>query len=211
MWTERFPETPLLGILRGLRPEEVEPVVELSVRCGLAALEVTLNTDGALDLISRMKAAAGDRLQIGAGTVLSRAEMLGALDAGAEFVVSPVFVPEISEECRKRGVPNFPGAFTPQEIFAAWKAGAEMVKVFPAGALGPSYISDVKGPFRDIPLMAVGGVNEGNVGEFFRRGVSGVACGASVFRREWLGSGDFASVEGALAKLAGAVREAARR
>ena len=210
MWTERFSETPLLGILRGLRPEEVEPVVELSVRCGLAALEVTLNTDGALGLISRMKAAAGSRLRIGAGTVLSRDEMLGAVGAGAEFVVSPVFVPEISEECRRRGIPNFPGAFTPQEIFAAWKAGAEMVKVFPAGALGPSYISDVKGPFRDIPLMAVGGVNEGNVAEFFRRGVSGVACGASVFRREWLGAGDFASVERALAKLADATRKAAR-
>ena len=207
MWTERFSETPLLGILRGLRPEEVEPVVELSVRCGLAALEVTLNTDGALDLISRMKAAAGDRLQIGAGTVLSRDAMLGALGAGAEFVVSPVFVPEISEECRKRGIPNFPGAFTPQEIFAAWNAGAEMVKVFPAGALGPSYISDVKGPFRDIPLMAVGGVNEKNAADFMKAGCVGLGVGGNLVNKEWIENGEWGKITALAKEFIKAVQE----
>ena len=208
MWTERFSETPLLGILRGLRPEEVEPVVELSVRCGLAALEVTLNTDGALDLISRMKAAAGDRLQIGAGTVLSRDAMLGALGAGAEFVVSPVFVPGISEECRKRGIPNFPGAFTPQEIFAAWNAGAEMVKVFPAGALGPSYISDVKGPFRDIPLMAVGGVNEKNAADFMKAGCVGLGVGGNLVNKEWIQNGEWDKITALAREFMKAVNEA---
>ena len=208
MWTPAFSKTPLLGILRGLKPEEAEPVVELCARRGLAAVEVTLNTEGALGLIERMRKAADGRMLVGAGTVLSLGAMRDARAAGAEFVVSPVFVPEISEECAKLGVPNFPGALTPQEVFAAWKAGAEMVKVFPAGAFGPSYISDLRGPFDDIPLMAVGGVNERNAAEFFRRGVSGVACGASVFRREWLAAGDFASVEEALGRLADAVREA---
>ena len=94
MWTPAFSKTPLLGILRGLKPEEAEPVVELCARRGLAAVEVTLNTEGALGLIERMRKAADGRMLVGAGTVLSLGAMRDARAAGAEFVVSPVFVPE---------------------------------------------------------------------------------------------------------------------
>jgi 2-dehydro-3-deoxyphosphogluconate aldolase/(4S)-4-hydroxy-2-oxoglutarate aldolase len=145
-----------------------------------------MNTPAAPALIARMRAAAGDRLMVGAGTVLDLDALEHARAAGASFIVMPTLVAAVVERCVAAGVPVFPGALTPQEIHAAWSAGATMVKVFPAGVFGPTYFREIKGPFADIELMAVGGVDTDNMAAYFSCGASAVAFGASVFRREWL-------------------------
>ncbi len=198
---DRFRAVPLLGILRGIEAGAVAPLVETAAAAGINSIEITMNTPGAAELIRRAVAAAGDALMIGAGTVLSVDDLAAALDAGASFAVSPVLQPAVVARCVERRVPVFPGALTPQEIHAAWAAGATMVKVFPASCFGPSYLREIRGPFATVELLACGGVNATNLGEYFRQGAAAVAFGSSVFRPAWLAAGDFASVRAALDDL----------
>ncbi|MBI3785553.1 MAG: bifunctional 4-hydroxy-2-oxoglutarate aldolase/2-dehydro-3-deoxy-phosphogluconate aldolase, partial [Deltaproteobacteria bacterium] len=151
---ERFRRLPLLGILRGIAAADVVPLANVAADAGLPAIEVTMNTTGAAGLIRQLNEAAKGRLMVGAGTVLCLDDFDAAVDAGASFIVMPTLVPAVVERCRSAGIPVFPGALTPQEIFNAWQAGATMVKVFPAGAFGPAYLKEVKGPFRNIELLA---------------------------------------------------------
>ncbi len=103
----------------------------------------------------------------------------------------PVIVPEVMEFCVKKNIPVFPGAFTPAEVYNAWRSGAAMVKVFPAKFFGPEYIKELKGPFADIELLACGGVTTENMSSFFSAGASAVAIGSSVFKKEWMVPGKF--------------------
>jgi 2-dehydro-3-deoxyphosphogluconate aldolase/(4S)-4-hydroxy-2-oxoglutarate aldolase len=121
-----------------------------------------------------------------------------AVDAGATFIVTPVLVEDVMKYCVKNKIPVFPGALTPKEIYDAWNAGATMVKVFPSGVFGPDYFSEIKGPFNDIKLLACGGVTAENMKNYFSAGASAVSFGASVFKKEWLASKDFKSMEGAV-------------
>jgi len=190
----RFKELPLMGILRGVGKDEIEPVIEACLSAGLKTLEVTMNTPAAPALIKKCKEKAGGEMCVGAGTVLSRASMDAALEAGASFIVMPVYVEEVVKACAEKGVPVFPGALTPSEVHAAWGGGASMVKVFPASVFGPSYFKVLKGPLDDVKLMAVGGVRLSNISEFFSSGADAVAFGASVFKRDWIKKKDFASI-----------------
>ncbi|MFH1245111.1 MAG: bifunctional 4-hydroxy-2-oxoglutarate aldolase/2-dehydro-3-deoxy-phosphogluconate aldolase [Candidatus Omnitrophota bacterium] len=191
----KFREVPIIGILRGVKEKNIEPLTESIVSSGLKTVEITMNTPQAAKLIQKMKKCARNRLTIGAGTVLTREDLQEALDAGSTFIVLPVLVEEIVEYCVKKAIPVFPGALTPQEIYNAWRAGAAMVKVFPAKFFGPAYFQEIKGPFTDIELLACGGVNAENIRAFFSRGASAVAFGASVFRHEWMEAGEFSRIE----------------
>jgi 2-dehydro-3-deoxyphosphogluconate aldolase/(4S)-4-hydroxy-2-oxoglutarate aldolase len=194
MDVDQFKQLPVMGILRGVGVEEIEPLVETVVSSGLQTLEIAMNTPNAAGLIRRMAEVADGRLTIGAGTVLTIDDLHSALDAGATFVVLPTLVPEVVEYCRQNAVPVFPGALTPQEIHDAWHAGATMVKVFPAKFFGPDYFEEIKGPFPEVELLACGGVSSDNIQSFFSCGASAVAFGASVFKREWLAAGEFACI-----------------
>jgi 2-dehydro-3-deoxyphosphogluconate aldolase/(4S)-4-hydroxy-2-oxoglutarate aldolase len=187
---ERFKQQPIMGILRGGNPEAMEPLVEAVLAAGLQTLEVAMNTADAEAVLRRAVAVAGGRLTLGAGTVLTVETLHRALQAGATFAVLPTLEPGVVEECGKRGVPVFPGAFTPQEIHNAWRAGATMVKVFPAKVLGPAYFEEIRGPFENIALLACGGVNAGNVAAFFASGAAAVGFGGSVFKKEWMDADD---------------------
>jgi 2-dehydro-3-deoxyphosphogluconate aldolase/(4S)-4-hydroxy-2-oxoglutarate aldolase len=199
--TEEFRERPFLGILRGIKPAAVEPLVESVLTTALPAIEITMNTVGAADLIRRAARRASGRLSVGAGTVLTLQDLDLALDAGAEFIVSPTLVPAVVEACVSRRIPVFPGALTPQEIYAAHLAGATMVKLFPAKFFGPDYVKEIKGPFQEIALMACGGVDPQNVKAFFANGASAVAFGASIFRPDWLKAGEFDKIRQAVDAL----------
>jgi 2-dehydro-3-deoxyphosphogluconate aldolase/(4S)-4-hydroxy-2-oxoglutarate aldolase len=203
---DRFRKLPLLGILRGGDFDVVDPLVECVVGAGLETFEITLNTPGALAMIERMRVVAGDRLQVGAGTVIEAEQVGRALDAGATFIVSPTLDPAVVAECVRRRVPTFPGAFTPTEIHAAWRAGAAMVKLFPAKAVGPAYIKEVKGPFAEIDILACGGVSADNLADFFAAGASAVAFGGSVFRPEWIAAGAFDRIGAEVRRLVSAFR-----
>ena len=138
---------------------------------------------------------------IGAGTVLDRVGVETALEAGAGFIVSPVLVLEVVTECARRGVPAFPGALTPQEIFLAARAGAAMVKVFPVSVFGPGYFREVHGPFGNVELLACGGIRASNCAEYFEAGAAAVAFGGSVFSAARLAKRDYEAVRRDVAEL----------
>jgi len=186
-----FRKLPVMGILRGVKPEDLAPLLDAAVRAGLKTIEITMNTDGAAALIRSAIAAYGGRLTIGAGTVLNSQDLKAAIDAGATFIVTPVLVDDVTQYCVKNKIPVFPGALTPLEVYKTWQAGATMVKVFPAKAFGPEYIKELKGPFRDIELLVCGGVTPENMRAYFDNGASAVTFGASVFSKNLVDKKDY--------------------
>ncbi len=198
---EKFKRLPILGILRGIDIESIEPLVEASISAGLKTIEITMNTRGAATLIEKAVAIAGKRLTVGAGTVLSVKSLEIACAAGATFIVTPVLVEDVMKYCVKNKIPVFPGALTPFEIYNAWNAGATMVKVFPSGSFGAKYLKEIKGPFNDIQLLACGGVTLENMKEYFASGASAIAFGESIFKKEWIDKKDFTSIGRAAKKI----------
>ena len=194
----KFRQRPLLGILRGITPPELEPLFEAIITSGLQAVEITMNTDGAAGLIKNAVKRCGKKLMIGAGTVLTLKDLKTALDAGATFIVSPVVVPSVIGFCVSHKIPVFPGALTPQDIYEAWQTGATMVKVFPAGSFGSDYFKEIKGPFPQVELLACGGVTPENTKDYFKSGASAIAIGSSVFRKEWIAAKKFSLIQKSL-------------
>lgn len=197
----KFKKTPIMGILRGISIDLIEPLVETVISAGLATIEITMNTKDADKIIRNAVKTARGRLMIGAGTVLNPELLKAGLDSGATFIVTPVLIDEVTDYCVKNVIPIFPGALTPTEVHRAWNAGATMVKVFPAGVFGPSYFKELKGPFNNIELMACGGVTAGNVRSYFAEGASAVTFGASIFKEDWLGRGYLKRIELSIRKL----------
>lgn len=206
MEIERFRELPLMGILRGVQSDSIDSIIETAVTSGLQTIEITMNTPGAPDLIRHAVRCARGRLMIGAGTVLTSDHLNLALDAGAGFIVSPMLIYDVVEYCRDNDIPVFPGAFTPQEIYNVWIAGATMVKVFPSNFFGPDYIKEIKGPFNSIELMACGGVTPENIRSYFDCGASAVAFGGSIFREDRIKARDFDSIGGSIKALISAYK-----
>lgn len=179
-------KTPILAIFRGIKPEHVENLALSCISAGIDTLEVTMNTPGAPGLIQSFNQCAQGKLIVGAGTILNESDFELAVQAGAAFIVTPVVNKEIIRNCFISQIPVFPGALTPTEVWDAWDAGATMVKVFPAGIFGPGYLKELHGPFNNVKLMAVGGVNTNNIADYFKNGASAVAVGGSIFSAERL-------------------------
>ena len=197
----KFKKLPILGIIRGVGEDSVEPLVEAAISGGLETIEITMNTANAGSLISSAVKTSGHRLMTGAGTVLNLESLKAAIDAGASFIVMPTIIDEVLEYCGKKVIPVFPGALTPGEIYRAWSAGATMVKVFPSGFFGPAYFKEIKGPFTNIELLACGGVTAENIGAYFSNGASAVAFGAGIFKKEWLEAKEFGKITGEIRRL----------
>ena len=189
-----FKKKPILGILRGIDKETIEPLINTVIASGLETLEITMNTEGAPELIRKAKQVSSGRLTLGAGTVLNIKDLKSALKNGASFIVMPTLVKDVLAYCVKHKIPVFPGALTPQEIYQAYNAGATMVKVFPAKFFGPEYFREIKGPFNGIELLACGGITPDNLKDYFTCGADGITFGASVFKKEWLANKDFNSI-----------------
>lgn len=201
MDVNQFRKLPIMGILRGVAMDKIGPLAESVISSGLQTIEITMNTPQAPELIRVMANVAQGRFAVGAGTVLTMADLYSALDAGASFIVLPILKNDIVEYCERNGIPVFPGALTPHEIYNAWQAGATMVKVFPASFFGPPYFKEIKGPFQDVELLACGGVNPQNISSFFSNGASAVAFGGSIFKKDWLEEGNFSLIEEHIKKL----------
>ena len=183
---EKFRKKPVLGILRGISQDSLDPLFDTLVSGGLEAVEITMNTKGAAELIKKAVDRYGKKLMIGAGTVLSMKDLKVALKAGATFIVSPVLIKPVVRYCAKCKIPVFPGALVPSDIYEAWQVGATMVKVFPANCFGPDYFKELKGPFPGIELLACAGVTPENMKTYFKNGASAIAVGSSVFRKDWI-------------------------
>ena len=178
----------VVAVARNLSAETVRGVADGLLRGGVRALEITLNEpeNRALDALrAATRHAEGTELEIGAGTVLTIDAAQRALDAGATFLVSPHTDAALVEWAAERGLPCFPGAFTPTEILAAWRAGAAAVKLFPASVAGPAFVREFRGPFPHIPLLPTGGVTAETAPDFIRAGAIAIGLGS------WLiGDGD---------------------
>jgi 2-dehydro-3-deoxyphosphogluconate aldolase/(4S)-4-hydroxy-2-oxoglutarate aldolase len=151
---------------------------------GVKSIEITMTVPGAIDIIRQLAPSVPGDVLIGAGTVVDRETANKVIDAGAKFVVGPILNLEIIRLCGERNTVVMPGCFSPTEIYTAWTAGADIVKVFPATSLGPKYFKDIRGPFPDIRLMPTGGVTIDNVGEWIAAGAVAVGIGSDLLDKK---------------------------
>ena len=204
---DRLTEHRLLGILRDAPASRLPELAACIRESGLRFVEVALNTPDALSQIATLRAHLPATVEVGAGTVLTGEAARQARDAGAVFLVSPCLSPEVQAFADAYDLPTLPGAFTPQEVWDAHRAGAAMVKLFPAkSAGGPAYVKELRGPFRDIPLLACGGVSPETAPAYLAAGVQALAFGGSIFSPARLAAGDFAGILADLRALSAAAR-----
>ena len=199
------------GIVAVIRLENaalLSRVVEALAAGGVQAIEVTMTVPGAIESIRRLTASVSGDVLIGAGTVLDSETAQRAIDAGARFVVSPVFRPAMIGVCHAGDVPAMPGCYTPTEILGAWDAGADIVKVFPAGGLGPSFLKDVRAPLPQVKLMPTGGVTVENAGDWLRAGAVAVGVGSALVDARLAAAGDFDAITRRAERIVANVRAA---
>jgi 2-dehydro-3-deoxyphosphogluconate aldolase/(4S)-4-hydroxy-2-oxoglutarate aldolase len=197
---EAFQRIPLIGILRGQQEDAMNGIIGACQGSGITTIEITLNTPNALDIISSLVSRFGGKLNIGAGTVCSTADLGKALEAGAQFIVSPILDIPLVLQCKKMGIPVFPGAYSPTEIYKAWEAGATMVKIFPAMQLGADYISQLKAPLDDIKLLPTGGIDLDNMQQFMLAGADGFGLASALFDQNLIAAEDWTGLEHHLGK-----------
>ena len=155
--------------------------VEALIEGGIEILEITMTIPRAVEVLAELDKRFGDQILLGAGTILDESTADACIDAGARFIVSPHCDLALLSHCRGLGVATAPGALTPTEILAAWRAGADIVKIFPCEAVGgPSYVKAIKGPFPEIPLMPTGGVGLDNIRTFLSAGATAVGVGGNL-------------------------------
>jgi len=202
----RFKESSALGIIRGAPLISVDNVLDVCLSGGLEFIEFTLNSKESLSCIESASKKFSNSLCVGAGTVVSVNDAIKAMNSGAQFIVSPTLNEDVALYCNENKLAYFPGAFTPTEIERSWKLGATMVKVFPASQMGSEYINTLKGPFREILLLAVGGIVPSNAGEYLAAGASAVAVGGSVFSAERIKNKEFDTIKSDIQKFVLAVK-----
>ncbi len=184
----------MVAIIRAPSGEQLVEVAEALLEGGIDVIEVTFTVPGVLDIISRMRDVLGDRILLGAGTVLDTESARAALLAGAEFLVTPTVNPGVIDLCNRYDKVIMPGAFTPTEVLAAWEAGADIVKVFPADIGGPKHLKALLGPFPQIRLLPTGGVNLDTLDSFVHAGACAVGLGTALVEKDALARGDMARI-----------------
>lgn len=173
---------------------------------GVTALEVTMTVPGAVEIIRTMVRDKEPGVLVGAGTVLDAGTASDVIAAGADFVVSPVMDRDMVQACREAEILVVPGAFTPTEIVAAWRAGADIVKVFPATSLGPQFFRDLRGPLPNIRLMPTGGVTLENAREFLAAGACCVGIGTALLDMKAIEAGDWKGLTSRARRLVESLR-----
>jgi 2-dehydro-3-deoxyphosphogluconate aldolase/(4S)-4-hydroxy-2-oxoglutarate aldolase len=187
-------ETGVVAIMRAKNSDQLLSAAQAVLAGGVKAIEVTMTTPGALDVIRQATGQFGSDVLFGVGSVLDPETARAAILAGAQFIVCPTLNLKTIEVCNRYSVPIMPGAYTPTELLTAWEAGASLVKVFPASVGGPAYIKAVKAPLPQIRLAAVGGVNLDNTAEFIRAGTEVVGVGGELVSQNLLDTKDFATI-----------------
>ncbi len=200
--------TGVIAILRAERPDRLLQAAEAIRAGGVQAIEVSLTTPGALGTIAEATRRAAPDLLYGAGTVLDAETARAAILAGAQFIVAPTLDPATIALCRRYGILAIPGAYTPSEVLAAWQAGADLVKVFPASVGGPDLIRALKGPLPQVQLVPVGGVTLSNAGAFIRAGAAALGAGNALADPALIEQGDFAALTARARAFADAVAQA---
>ena len=193
----------IIVAMRGVPPERMTAAAQAMYEGGIRMLEITFNqndpqtADRTAAAIRVVNAAMGGCMLVGAGTVLTAAQARAAVEAGAKYLLSPNLDLEVMAEARRLGTAMIPGAMTPSEVACAWKAGAALVKLFPADTLGLPYIKAMAAPLGHIPLLPMGGVNSRNLMEFLSHpSVAGVGVGSNIAKAPLIQAGDFDAIRG---------------
>ncbi len=184
----------VVGILRLPQSDMALRALEVAIEHGLRAVEVTMTTPNALEVLREARRRWDGHALVGAGTIMDAVTAQEVIDAGAQFVVSPVLDEGMVETALSRQVLPVPGVFSPTEIYRAWSMGAPVVKVFPAVTLGAAFFREVKAPLPQIPLMAVGGLNAHNAAEYLHAGADMVGVGGALFPKTAILAGEFEGV-----------------
>lgn len=200
--TTQLVESRLVAILRARDAEGFVETAQLLARSGVTCIEFTLTTRGAVEALGAAAGRLPAGTSLGAGTVIDADAAHIAMDAGAAFLVSPAVCTDVIEAGLARGVPTYPGAWTPTEVLTAWRTGAAAVKLFPACAGGPEYLSQLRAPLPDIPLIPTGGVTIESAASYVRAGAIAVGIGSALTKR--LNAGEVDVVPGLVRDLAAA-------
>jgi len=191
---EQVQQLGVVAVIRIKDPAKLRAVVDALVDGGVRALEVTMTVPGAVGLIRELAPTMPSGFLLGAGTVTSAETAKAVIDAGATYVVSPVFQPAVIAACHERDVAAMPGCFSPTEIFAAHELGADIIKVFPATSLGPQFIKDVRAPLPQVKLMPTGGVSLDNAHDWIRAGAVAVGIGSALLDAKAIEEGRFDAI-----------------
>ena len=187
----------IIAIVRGIPSDEVVGLAKALLKGGISCIEVTFDqsskekAEDTLKAIANIRQALGDQVCVGAGTVMTVEQVEAAAAAGAEYMISPNIKAAVIARTKELDKVSIPGAMTPSEVVDAYEMGADIVKMFPAGVLGPAYIKAVKAPLKHIPVAAVGGVNPGNCADFIRAGAVGVGVGGNLVSPQLVKEGRF--------------------
>ena len=191
---QRVCKSGLVAVVRSSSSEQLVEVARALADGGVTTIEITMTVPGVLDVLRDVRTALGDEILLGAGTVLDVESARAALLAGAEYIVAPTVDLEVIRLCRRYDKMVMPGAFTPTEILAAWQAGADVVKVFPADMGGPAYLKAIHGPMPQIRLMPTGGVDLNTAADFLRAGACCLGVGGSLVEKKALEEGNIGRI-----------------
>jgi len=192
---ETLREHRIIAIARHIPNSSADEIAEALYEGGIRLVEVTLNTPDALLIIARWRERFEGRMRVGAGTILDVKMAGAAVEAGAEFLISPHCEESVIAFGVQNGIATFPGALTPTEIVRAWQAGATAIKVFPSAIFGAAYFRELRGPLPQIPLVSVGGISAANLAEFLEAGAIGVGIGGNLVDLKLIGDGKFNEIK----------------
>ncbi|MFP3918738.1 bifunctional 4-hydroxy-2-oxoglutarate aldolase/2-dehydro-3-deoxy-phosphogluconate aldolase [Lysinibacillus telephonicus] len=184
----------LIPVLRKIPYELCQELVKALKDGGIKAVEITMDSENAVEMIREVKQQNDGTLVVGAGTVLTVEDCEKAIDAGAEFIVSPSLNLDVVNKCLEKNIPVIPGVFTPTEMQTAYSAGAKIIKLFPASSLGTKFIKDVKGPLSHIQIMTTGGINLETASSYIDAGAQIVGAGSDLLKKEWLQSKNWEAI-----------------
>jgi len=187
-------QTKIISILRGIPKASISATVEALYNGGIRCVEITMDTPDALSMIQMVRGSFGDKMLVGAGTVLDAQTARSTILAGADFVLSPTLCTKMIEMCNTYGKLAVPGVFTPTEALTAVQAGALLVKIFPVSSVGPAYVKDLLAPLPQIRALPVGGVDANNAVDYIKSGAFAVGIGSSLVTQKDVANGNFAEI-----------------
>lgn len=194
-YLQQIADAGVIAVIRAPSKDILIDIAQALMAGGVPSIEVTMSTPNAIAGIEMLASKFGDRCVVGVGTVLDGETARDAIAAGAQFVVSPMFEEKIVENCKRLEKIVIPGAFTVTEIMRAWKAGADVVKVFPSTSLGPTYFKDVLAPLPQLKLTPTGGVDVKNAGDWIKAGAVFVGAGSALVSKDAMVNKDWKSIE----------------
>ena len=205
---KRIADLGLLAVLRAPDPAGARRAVDALVEAGVLGIEITYSTPDAASVIADVKQSYGDEVLVGAGTLITRAQVAEAAEAGASYLVSPGLDDEVVASMQTTSLPAMAGVLTPTEVMRGVGLGVDVMKLFPGSLGGPSYLRSLRGPFPDVPFMPTGGVSADNVGDWMAVGAIALGAGSELASVDDISSGDFAGIREKGRRFLRAIREA---